>query len=69
MEQFTSIYFNEPLVFSYSEQNYYERAIGCEISEVNDTCMNLYTSDPEVIQAFIDLVGEHYIAEYSIGER
>lgn len=68
-ETFTSIYFNEPLQFTASEQAYYERAIGCEIAEVSDTCMNLYTTDDETIQAFIDLVGSHYIAEVSKGER
>lgn len=64
-DAFTSIYFNEPLEFSASEQVYYESAIGCEISEVDSRCMNLYTTDDETIQAFVDLVGEHYIAEIS----
>ncbi len=66
-DEFTSIYFNEPLEFTASEQCYYERAIGCEISEVSSVCMNLYTTDDEIIKAFIDLIGDFYISEISKG--
>ena len=59
---FTTVYLTEDIELTESEIATLERSIGREIGLGNDF-VNIYSRDRDIIQAFIDLVGEHYIAE------
>ena len=66
VDDFTTVYLTEDIELTNGDIAYLEKALERDIG-VGHNFVNIYTKDPEIIQAFIDLVGQHYIEEISYG--
>jgi len=68
MEEFTTVYFTDDFDLTDQEIIMLERCIGRDIS-AGGGFVNIYSRDKEIVQAFVDLVGDFYIKEvaYDVG--